>query len=162
MLFTHYGVPEEVLTDCGANFLSRLLKLLYNLMDLYNLMGIRGLKTTPYHPQTDGMFERFNQTMNVMPWQHGMASGTKLCRLSLASTEQHQMQQQDLLLQNCFWVGKFGLLSKCSRNSGQTRRPGHKMWFSMLRNSLPGLISSEKQLRRMNANKRRTLRPEVS
>ena len=66
MLFTHYGVPEEVLTDCGANFLSRLLKFLYNLMDLYNLMGIRGLKTTPYHPQTDGMFERFNQTMNVM------------------------------------------------------------------------------------------------
>ena len=58
-------------------------------------MGIRGLKITPYHPQTDGMVERFNQMMKVRrTWQHGMASGTKLCHLSLASTEQHQMQQR--------------------------------------------------------------------
>ena len=69
VLFTRYGVPEEVLTDCGANFLSRLLKV------LYNLMGIRGLKTTPYHLQTDGMVERFNQTMKVIrrTWQEFVA-----------------------------------------------------------------------------------------
>ena len=92
VLFTRYGIPEEVLTDCGANFLSQLLK------DLYNLMGIRSLKTMPYHPHMDGMVERFNRMMKVMLKKNKakwIGRGTKLCHLSLANTELHQMQQQD-------------------------------------------------------------------
>ena len=67
-LFTRTGVLTEILTDCGSNFISK------TMQELYKLLGITGIKTTPYHPQTDGMVERFNQTMKRMlkksigPW----------------------------------------------------------------------------------------------
>ena len=54
------GIPKEVLTDQGTNFTSKTLK------QVYSLLGIRGIKTTPYHPQTDGLVERFNQTLKSM------------------------------------------------------------------------------------------------
>ena len=49
-LFAKVGIPEEILTDQGTNFTSRLLK------ELYQLLHIR---TSPYHPQTDGLVEAF-------------------------------------------------------------------------------------------------------
>ncbi len=58
--FTQVGIPKEILTDQGANFTSQLLK------ELYNLLHIRGIRTSPYHPQTDGLVERFNQTLKAM------------------------------------------------------------------------------------------------
>ncbi|KAG1936368.1 gag-pol fusion protein [Pimephales promelas] len=36
------------------------------LYQVYKLLGIRAIKTTPYHPQTDGLVERFNQTLKSM------------------------------------------------------------------------------------------------
>ena len=59
-LFSRVGVPREVLTDQGTNFLSTLLR------QVYSLLGIKGIKTTPYHPQTDGLVERFNRTLKTM------------------------------------------------------------------------------------------------
>ncbi|CAI5638198.1 unnamed protein product [Oreochromis niloticus] len=54
------GFPQEILTDQGTNFMSTLLK------QVYKLLGIRSVRTTPYHPQTDGLTERFNQTLKQM------------------------------------------------------------------------------------------------
>ena len=54
------GVPEEVLTDQGTNFMSQLMK------ELYSLLQVKGIRTSPYHPQTDGLVERFNQTLKAM------------------------------------------------------------------------------------------------
>ncbi|XP_068069442.1 uncharacterized protein isoform X2 [Danio rerio] len=54
------GLPREILTDQGTNFMSTLLK------QVYQLLGIKSLRTTPYHPQTDGLTERFNQTLKQM------------------------------------------------------------------------------------------------
>ena len=34
--------------------------------DIYDLLGIRKLNTTAYHPQCDGMVERFNGTLRTM------------------------------------------------------------------------------------------------
>lgn len=59
-LFSRVGFPAEILTDQGTNFMSTLLK------QVYQLLGIRSLRTTPYHPQTDGLTERFNQTLKQM------------------------------------------------------------------------------------------------
>uniref|UniRef100_A0A3B3HGA7 ribonuclease H n=1 Tax=Oryzias latipes TaxID=8090 RepID=A0A3B3HGA7_ORYLA len=59
-LFSRVGFPLEILTDRGSNFMSNLLK------QVYKLLGIKRLRTTPYHPQTDGLTERFNQTLKQM------------------------------------------------------------------------------------------------
>lgn len=46
--FARVGV-SEILTDQGTNFTSQLLQ------DLYGLLHIKPIRTTPYHPQTDGL-----------------------------------------------------------------------------------------------------------
>ena len=58
--FSRVGFPCEILTDQGTNFMSKLLK------QVYQLLGIKRVRTTPYHPQTDGLTERFNQTLKQM------------------------------------------------------------------------------------------------
>ena len=59
-IISRHGVPAELLSDRGANFLSGLIK------EVCELMGIHHLNTTAYHPQTDGLVERFNCTLTSM------------------------------------------------------------------------------------------------
>ncbi len=59
-LFTRVGIPEEILTDQGTNFMSTLLQ------ELYRLLNISRIRTSPYHPQTDGLVEKFNGTLKAM------------------------------------------------------------------------------------------------
>lgn len=59
-LFSRVGIPDEILTDQGTNFTSRLMA------QFRRQLGISGLKTSPYHPQTDGLVERFNRTLKGM------------------------------------------------------------------------------------------------
>ena len=59
-LFTRVGVPEEILSDQGANFMSSLLE------EVYQVLHIRQIRTTPYHPQTDRLVERFNGALKMM------------------------------------------------------------------------------------------------
>ena len=54
-LIARVGVPKEILTDHGSNFMSQLLE------ELYRLLGVKAIRTSPYHPQTDGLVEPFNQ-----------------------------------------------------------------------------------------------------
>ena len=55
-----FGVPKEIFTDRGSHFVNSLLK------TVHKKLGIRHITTTPYHPQTDGMVERFNGTLKSM------------------------------------------------------------------------------------------------
>ena len=32
----------------------------------YSMLGVHLIQTSPYHPQTDGLVEWYNQTLNVM------------------------------------------------------------------------------------------------
>lgn len=59
-LFSRHGILEEILTDQGTNFISSLLR------ELYRMIGVKAIRTSPYHPQTDGLVERFNQTLKTM------------------------------------------------------------------------------------------------
>ncbi|GFW70250.1 hypothetical protein TNCV_3337681 [Trichonephila clavipes] len=52
-----YGVPLPLHSDQGRNFVSAVLK------GVCELLGIDKTKTTPLHPQSDGMVERFNRTI---------------------------------------------------------------------------------------------------
>ena len=60
MLRPFFGVPEALLSDRGINLLSHLM------LDVCKLLGIKKLNTTAYHPQCDGMVERFNSTLKAM------------------------------------------------------------------------------------------------
>ena len=52
----HFGVPDSLHTDQGKNFESAPIK------EICQLLGIQKTSTTPYHPQSDGLVERFHRT----------------------------------------------------------------------------------------------------
>lgn len=55
--FARTGLPREVLTDRGANFCSDLME------QLYKRLGIRHIRISAYHPETNGLVEHFNATL---------------------------------------------------------------------------------------------------
>ena len=59
-----FGVPECLLSDRGANLLAHLMR------DVCELLGIKKLNTTSYHPQCNGMVEHFNRTLKTMLRKH--------------------------------------------------------------------------------------------
>ena len=59
-MFSRTGIPREILSDQGSNFMSDLVK------NLCTMLGIKKIKTTPYHPQANGLVENFNGTLKRM------------------------------------------------------------------------------------------------
>lgn len=59
-VFSQVGFPKEILTDQGTSFMGTVLKA------LWQLLKVHPLKTSVYHPQTNGLVERFNQTLKRM------------------------------------------------------------------------------------------------
>ena len=53
---TRHCAPQTLLSDPGPNFQSALVK------ETCKMMNTSKLNTTAYHPQTDGLVERFNST----------------------------------------------------------------------------------------------------
>ena len=56
-LFATMGIPQIVHSDQGQNFKSTVLK------QTLDVFGIRKSHTTAYHPQGDGLVERFNRSL---------------------------------------------------------------------------------------------------
>jgi transposase InsO family protein len=56
-VFVRLGLPQEVLSDQGSNFTSKLME------KVAELLQITQMKTSPYHPQTNGMIERMHGTL---------------------------------------------------------------------------------------------------
>jgi transposase InsO family protein len=56
----HYGIPQKVHSDQGAQFEGILIE------ELCNLMKIKKSKITPYHQMGNGLRERFNRTLLQM------------------------------------------------------------------------------------------------
>jgi IS30 family transposase len=59
-IFTRLGFPEELLSDRGSQFMSEIMK------EVERLLSIHHLATTPYHPQCNGLVERFNGTLKTI------------------------------------------------------------------------------------------------
>ena len=55
-----FGVPKAIHTDMGREFESNLFH------HLCEELGVNKTRTTPYHPQSDGMVERQNRTIQQM------------------------------------------------------------------------------------------------
>lgn len=53
-----FGAPRQLLSDKGSNFTSTLLQ------EVCDILNTQKIFTTPYHPQTDGLVERFNRTLS--------------------------------------------------------------------------------------------------
>ena len=58
VLYEHYiciyGVPRQILSDQGTPFNNQLIEA------FTKILGCHHIKSTPYHPQTNGTIERFN------------------------------------------------------------------------------------------------------
>jgi len=59
-IFARVGVPDEILSDKGTQLTSELMK------EVGRLLSVKQLTTTPYHPQCNGLVERFNGTLKTM------------------------------------------------------------------------------------------------
>ncbi len=59
-MISRVGILKEILTDQGTAFMSQTIR------KLYELLGIKSVHNSIYHPQTDGLVERFNRTLKTM------------------------------------------------------------------------------------------------
>uniref|UniRef100_A0A8C9VS90 Gypsy retrotransposon integrase-like protein 1 n=1 Tax=Scleropages formosus TaxID=113540 RepID=A0A8C9VS90_SCLFO len=58
-MFCRFGAPENLHSDQGRNFESQVMK------EVCDRLGVRKTRTTPLHPQSDGLVERFNRTLTT-------------------------------------------------------------------------------------------------
>ena len=59
-IYCRFSPPEQLHSDQGRQFESDLLK------EICRILRITKSRTTPYHPQSDGLVERFNRTLKHM------------------------------------------------------------------------------------------------
>ena len=104
-----FGVPESLLSDRETNLLSHLM------LDICKALGIKNLNTTAYHPQCDGMVERFNRTLKSMLRKHsaGMNFYPEFCGQIVHPTRQHRSRTSCLVMTHCLlWkLNSYPLLS---------------------------------------------------
>jgi len=96
-----HGLPQKVVSDCGPQFVAAFMK------ELYQLLGIEAVKSTPYHPQTDRQMERINQELEqylqifVRERQDDWYTLLPLAEFSYNNHIHSSMQQTPFLLNTC-------------------------------------------------------------
>lgn len=59
-IFSRYGVPQEILSDNGTPFTAKYTQTLMKALDITTIW------TSPYHPQTNSMLERWHRTLKTI------------------------------------------------------------------------------------------------
>ena len=55
-----FGMPSVIHSDQGREFENKVMQ------ELCLLCGSHKTRTTPYHPESDGLVERFNRTLDIV------------------------------------------------------------------------------------------------
>ena len=58
--FARYGIPQEILSDNGSNFVAGLTEELLRRLKCFHI------KSSPYHPQSNGMVERLHHVLKTV------------------------------------------------------------------------------------------------
>ncbi|XP_066971928.1 uncharacterized protein [Macrobrachium rosenbergii] len=69
--FSRYGLPRIIQTDCGTNFTSKVSK------SKCAELAIRHNTSVPYHPESQGVVERFHQTLKSILKKYCYEQGEK-------------------------------------------------------------------------------------
>jgi transposase InsO family protein len=56
-----HGIPKTIISDRGPQFIARFWE------QLHENLGTKLIRSSAYHPETDGQTERVNQIVQVMP-----------------------------------------------------------------------------------------------
>ena len=59
-IYSRVGVPKQVVHDQGSQFMSDVMA------EVSRLLSVQNLVSSPYHPQCNGLVERFNGTLKAM------------------------------------------------------------------------------------------------
>ena len=59
-IYSRVGIPKEVLSDQGSQFVSSMMK------EVSRILSVKQLVTSPYHPMCNGLCEKFNGTLKAM------------------------------------------------------------------------------------------------
>ena len=60
LVFSRVGIPKQVVSDRGTQFKSEIMD------ELYRLIGVKPIFTSPYHPQTNGKVERMHLVLKTI------------------------------------------------------------------------------------------------
>ena len=55
-VFPNFGLPREILSDNGGNFTA-------GVIELMQMLGVKHIKCSPFHPESNGMLERSHQVL---------------------------------------------------------------------------------------------------
>ena len=93
-IYCRHGAPEKIVTDQGSSFVN------YLVTALLEVIGTRHTLTTSYHPQTNGLTEKFNGTLcNTIAklmltkgdtWDHWIDTALLKYRTTPHSTTKHR------------------------------------------------------------------------
>ena len=59
-----HGMPQNLISDQGTEFLTKIFS------EIYKLIGVKRISTSPYHPQANGALERSHRTLGEYLWHY--------------------------------------------------------------------------------------------
>ena len=85
---SYFGVTSVITTDRGAQFTSSVWS------EIYSILGIRRSQTPSYHPQSNGLIERFHHYLKTSLWAL-LAGPNWICHLPLVLHGLHSVHKDD-------------------------------------------------------------------
>ena len=71
-LIARVGIPSCIVSDQGTQFVSKVMQ------DVSRLLSIQWIRSSPYHPQANGLVERFNAILKSMHAAQNLRGETKI------------------------------------------------------------------------------------